>query len=135
MFVVAWLNLALQPCAMAFDGPAEPDCPRCPPSDSPEVAHHDMAGHDMAGHEMASGDMPCLTVAADCSLDDELNYDGRAVKLELKDLPNDLPIAIHPAIALAPSMRAAEYVGRHRTRSPPRGSSTPLNVLYCVYLD
>jgi hypothetical protein len=94
-----------------------------------------MVGHDMGGHDMDSGEMPCLTAANDCSFDDDLNYDGRGVKLELKDLPSDLPIAIHPALAFAPAMRAPEYVGWHRTRSPPRGSATPLNVLFCVYLD
>jgi hypothetical protein len=144
VFVVAWMNLVLQPCAMALGGVEQHDCPRCPDSASADhAAHemaghdmvgHEMAGHDMAGHDMAMGDMPCASAATDCSLADELNYDSRNTELKPKDSPQDLPIAVLPAIATVPALRPADYAGWHRTRSPPPGSSTPLNITYCVFL-
>jgi hypothetical protein len=134
VFVVIWLNFVIQPCAMALGNVEDHDCPRCPPSHTDERPDHAMPGHDMAGHDMPSSEMPCATGAADCSLADELNHDGRAVKLELKDSPNDLPIAIHPSIAQASARQPAEYAGWRSTRSPPPAPSVPLNVFYCVYL-
>jgi hypothetical protein len=139
VFVLVCLNLVVQPCAMALGSVEDHDCPRCPPSHTGERSKHGMHGHemgrhDMAGHDMAPSEMPCATGATDCSLADEFNYDGRAVKLELKDSPNDLPIAIHPQAALVRTMQPAKHVGWHRTRSPPPGPSAPLNVIYCVYL-
>ncbi|MBT8092494.1 MAG: hypothetical protein KJN77_05600 [Gammaproteobacteria bacterium] len=139
VFVVVLLNLAVQPCAMALGNVEDHDCPRCPPSHNDEHSNHamrghEMAGHDMAGHDGTSGEMPCATDATNCSLAEELNYDGRAVKLEVEDSPNDLPIAIHPSISNAAVRRPARNTGRHSTRSPPHIPSVPLNVYYCVYL-
>lgn len=134
VFVVVLLNLVVQPCAMALGDMDDHDCPRCPPSHADEHANHAMRGHDMAGHDMASSQMPCATDATNCSLAEELNYDGRVVKLELKDSPNDAPIAIHPAISNAIVQRPARTNGWHSTRSPPPTPSVPLNVSYCVYL-
>jgi len=129
-FAVVCLNLVLQPCAMAMDSIADHDCPHCPPS--LEMGHE---GHGGGHGGMASTKMPCATSATDCSVVDDLNYDGRSTKLEPKDSPNELPLAIHPAIATVPSLRSTESFDRHRNRSPPPGNSTPLNILYCVYLD
>ncbi len=134
VFVVVLLNLVVQPCAMALGDMDEHDCPRCPPSHTDEHANHAMRGHDMSGHGMASKQMPCATDATNCSLAEELNYDGRVVKLEPKDSPNDAPIAVHPAISDAPAHRPARTTGWHNTRSPPPTPSVPLNVSYCVYL-
>lgn len=88
----------------------------------------------MPGNDTAKTEMPCSTGAADCSLADQLNYDGRSFKLEVKNAPNDLPLAVLPAVVFNPATRPAEYVDWHRTRSPPPGPSVPLNVFYCVYL-
>jgi hypothetical protein len=63
MFVVVWLNMALQPCLMAA-GPALPaphehgDCPHCP-----EDAHHGQAG------------------GGRCAYIEDFDFDGRAPQL------------------------------------------------------
>ncbi|MBT8101306.1 MAG: hypothetical protein KJO82_16235 [Gammaproteobacteria bacterium] len=134
VFVVALLNLVLQPCAMALGNMEEHDCPRCPPSHEDEQSAHAMHGGHMAAEDSASGEMPCSIAATDCSLLDEFNYDGRTVKLELNDAPNDSPIAIGFPIDYESGRRPAEYLGWHSTRSPPPQLSVPLNVFYCVYL-
>lgn len=139
VFVLVMLNLVAQPCAMALGGMEEHDCPRCPPSHNDEHANHavrghDMAGHDMVSHDMASRNMPCATDATNCSLAEELNFDGRVVKLELNDPPTDTPVAIHIAIASAVVQRPATTSGWYSTRSPPPIPSVPLNVFYSVYL-
>lgn len=133
-FVLVWLNLVLQPCAMALGNMEEHDCSRCPPSHEIERSDHAMHGGHMAAEESASGNMPCSIAATDCSQLDELNYDGRTAKLELNDAPNDSPVLLGPPIVLEPIFRPAEYLGRHSTRSPPPPASVPLNVFYCVYL-
>ena len=132
--VIAWLNLALQPCAMALGGMEEHDCPRCPPSHEDARADHAMHNGHAAEKEAKAGDMPCSTAATDCTLLDELNYDGRTVKLELNDAPNESPVAIAPPFAFEPKLKPIEYLGWHSTRSPPPPASVPLDVYYCVYL-
>lgn len=130
-FVVC-LNLVIQPCAMALGEMDEHDCPRCPPSHGNEHSQHAMHGHHTVVDEAAPGDMPCATKASDCSLVDEINFDGRSVKLEPKDTPTDSPIAIQSASVFEPTLRPAQRTC-HGSRSPPP-PSVPLNVYYCVYL-
>ena len=72
--------------------------------------------------------MPCETNADECSLIDDF-------KLKPKDAPSDVPRAIHPEITQVSRTQSAVEIGWHPTRSPPPGKKTPLNVLYCVYLD
>lgn len=132
MFVVIWLNLVLQPCAMALGGESDHKCPRCPPKQ--EHNDHAMRHGQMPGHDMAHNEMPCATDATDCSLFDELNYDGRIAKLEVNDAPTDCPIAIDTWGVSDANLIPAQYRGWYSSRSPPRGKTPPLNVLYCVYL-
>lgn len=129
MFVVVCLNLALQPCAMAMGGDQDHGCPHCPPPES--QAHH---GHHGSTAE-AVDQTHCATVGDDCSLGDDLNYDGRNAQVKLKDLPIDTPLAIGDLFATATAARFVDVGGVYPTRSPPPASSPPLNVLYCVYLD
>ena len=86
-------------------------------------------------HSSAMDEMPCATSSDDCSLIDDLKYDGRNAELKLKDAPSDVPLAIHPEITQVSRTQSAVEIGWHPTRSPPPGKKTPLNVLYCVYLD
>lgn len=134
VLAVAWLNIVLQPCAMALGDMQEHDCPRCPPSQAAEASDHALHGRHGTAEESASGEMHCALAATDCSLVDELNYDGRIVKLELNDAPNDAPIAIGPPTVFDRGLRPADYSSWHRTRSPPPLAGVPLNVYYCVYL-
>ena len=127
-FVVVWLNLVLQPCAMALDGSSPRDCPNCPPEHGGEYAVHAEAIGDMSMAEMS-----CAS-DTDCGFTDDVNYDGRNFKLKLKDLPSDLPLAISPVFLQVPALQTTVSPDWHRLRSPPPGNSTPLNILHCVYL-
>lgn len=79
--------------------------------------------------------MPCAASAGECNLIDGLQYDGRIAELKVKDAPSDEPLAIFPSIAQDLSIPFGPAVGWHPTRGPPPGYRTPLNILYCVYLD
>lgn len=124
------MNLALQPCAMALDATDDHECPHCPP------AHTTQHGEHAPSARLATMDeMPCATSADDCSLVDDLKYDGRNTELKLKDAPGDVPLAIVPANPQILATRSSAEIGWFPARSPPPGNHTPLNVLYCVYLD
>lgn len=79
--------------------------------------------------------MPCATSVDDCSLADDLKHDGRNTELKLKDAPGDVPLAVLPAIPHDLATRLVAEIGWFPARSPPPGNHTPLNILYCVYLD
>ena len=124
-----WLNLALQPCALALDRMDDHDCPHCPPTETGE--HGDYA---MSAHASAMDKMPCATSADDCSPIDDFNYHGRNTELKLKDAPSDLPLAIHPSITQVPATRCSPGIGWRPSRSSPPGKQVSLNILYCVFL-
>lgn len=111
-FAIAWLAIALQPCAMAF-GIEGPECPHCPPTEAP----------------------PCEVQAShDCGLDAALAKEIPSNPCKLKDVLNDVPVAILPA-TVDPA-RAC-----HRPEPAPHDhlllnpSGPPRNVLFCVYLN
>lgn len=134
IFAVAWLNLLIQPCAMALGTLEDHDCPHCPPSHAESQPDHSMHSGHMAGADTAAAEMPCATVATDCGEPDQLNFDGRSAKLQLNDPPNDTAVAVAPTTLPDAKLRPAAYPGWHGTRSPPPIESVPLNVIYCVYL-
>ncbi len=79
-----WLNLALQPCAMALE--ADHDCPHCPPAHEHEMmAHH--------GHGEAKAESPCASMQAQCGELDDVSFDGRTGQLKVKDTA-EIPVAI-----------------------------------------
>jgi hypothetical protein len=126
LFAAVWLNLALQPCAMAYEVENDHECPHCPPAEM--QGHHDM-------HDGMDAGMPCADGLSDCSLDPDFSHDGRGGQTQLKDVKSDGPAIAVPMDLVAPFDTVA------RERSPPRfetvhsGSPPPLHVLYCVYLD
>lgn len=110
-FAAAWLALAMQPCAMAAEVD-DSDCPHCPPSETP----------------------PCeVKLSPDCGPGDQIAGEVRGKPVKLKDVPNDVPVAIVPA-TFEPA--------RYGHRPPPvlreyllfNPSGPPRNVLFCVYL-
>lgn len=125
LFAAVWLNLALQPCAMAYEVENDHECPHCPPSEM--QGHHDM-------HAGMGDEMPCADELSDCSLDPDFSHDARGGQSKFKSSHSDTPVAIVATEIPAPVQSLA------RQRSPPRittahlGASTPLHVLYCVYL-
>ena len=126
LFVAVWLNLAMQPCAMAYEAQDDHGCPHCPPAETHE--HGEM-------HGGMDETMPCADGAADCALDEGWSHDGRSGTVKLKDAPVDALIAI------VPQEPALQFLQTGRTtlipyRTPAHaGASPPLHVLYCVYLD
>lgn len=129
LFVLMWLNLALQSCAMAMTGEGNHDCPHCPPS---HALQHD--GHAMA-EGMAAPDMPCATGAADCVEFDAVDVDSRGLKIKPTNALTDFP----PAIVASPAFPVDVTAGPPAIDSPTLGDppepSPPLSILYCVYLD
>lgn len=125
LFAVVWLNLALQPCAMAFEAEDDPNCPHCPPVEM--QGHHDM-------HAGMDAETPCADGMSDCGLDGDFSHDARGGQSKLKAGESGTPLAI------VATEIAALVQPPARERSPPRittahlGASTPLHVLYCVYL-
>ena len=120
LFVAVWLNLALQPCAMAY---------------SMDVEQPPMQMHEHGGmHGDMDEQMPCADGLADCSIVDDVNHDGRNGQTKLKDAPGDTPTAIAPQEASLAIHVPTDTLLRPRYASVPAGAPPPLHVLYCVYL-
>lgn len=126
LFVAVWLNLAMQPCAMAYQAEDDHDCPHCPPA----------AAHDHGDrHGGSDGPMPCADGAADCMIDDDWSHDGRGGSSKLKDASGDSPVAIIHHEYARTTLQHRDTTLRPRTLSVHAGVPPPLHVLYCVYLD
>jgi hypothetical protein len=125
LFVAVWLNLALQPCAMALQAPAESHCPHCPPA---KVHEHGMA------HAAMERSTPCDD-GGECSVDDSVSHDVRAGQVKLKHPAVELPAAISAGDS---GLAAHTLTGQRLAPEPDyhfAGAPPPLHVLYCVYLD
>ena len=126
LFVAVWLNLALAPCAMAYEAAQDHDCPNCPPAES--HGHHDM--HD--GHEAAAS-MPCADGLSDCMIEDDVTNDGRQGQVKTGD---DQP-ALGAPFAGPPQLRVqvvtVTAVPRYASIQP--GAPPPIHLLNCVFLD
>jgi len=125
LFAAVWLNLALQPCAMAYEVENDHECPHCPPAEM--QGHHDM-------HAGMDAEIPCADGMSDCGLDGDFSHDARGGQSKFKPGHGDTPVAIVAAEIPTTVQSLA------RQRSPPRittahlVASTPLYVLNCVYL-
>jgi len=120
LFVAVWLNLALQPCAMAFAMDAE---------------QQPMQMHEHGGaHGNMDMQMPCADGVADCSIDDDLNHDGRGVQIKLKDLSNDIPSVIAVYSSEIRIRHPSDATTQPRYASVHSGAPPPLYVLHCIYL-
>ncbi|MDZ7769923.1 MAG: hypothetical protein U5K38_12965 [Woeseiaceae bacterium] len=120
LLMVAWLNLALMPCAMAFE--AVPETEWSHGHEQPEQHEHDCPHCPPAG-----------TTAADCLSPDESTLDARNGYVKLKDAPAEQPVVIMPPQFLSPTaVLRSPAPDRCYYQSP--GTPPPLNVLYCVYL-
>lgn len=127
LFVAVWLNLALAPCAMAYEALQDHDCPHCPPAQSHD-GHHD--GHDMQG---ATAQLSCADSLADCMIEDEASHDGR------QGWPGHFDDSEVVGISLSDDLRAtvphgsAFTVPRYASIHP--GAPPPIYLLNCVFLD
>lgn len=130
LFVVVWLNMALQPCAMAFGGSDNHGRSHCPPAQTEEISSHSANAVDESDPSVT----PCKTSAAQCAFVDDFNYDGRVIEVKVKDEPSDEPLGMAtpiPVVVLDDSLIAKPGI---RDGSVFSGDPPLLNVLYCVYL-
>lgn len=145
LLVFAWLNVVLQPCAMAMANAACPDCP--PAHIHEQMSHAAMGEHDHAmvvikderahngadGHEIDSGSPTCGSELVDCVNLDDINQISRQ---EQSTPEPGLAWLVPPPVqclhavdhALFPSFRPGDA-------ERLIGAFPPLNILYCVYLD
>jgi hypothetical protein len=123
LLAMVWLNMAILPCAMAFQ--SDEICPHCPPADE-----HEMASHH--GHGEFQAESSSTTAQSECCDLDEASVDALGGKLQVEPASEVVFVAA-PAIAELP---ARVVVQRHCVSDPPDtpGVSPPLHVLYCVYL-
>lgn len=117
LVLIAVLNLAFQPCAMAMDMDTDHGCPHCPT----EARH---GNHD---------NKPKLDDIADCDYVNIYNHDGRSTESQGKDLSPDLnaPIAGEFSVAESALPQSEFRFGTSAARHP---GDPPLNILYCVFL-
>ena len=137
MFVLAWLNIATQPCLMAME--MVPDATLA----SEQAVHSEHAEHmDDANESTDCGHCPpaiehqeilCETgSASDCEIFPGYNVDGRQFKLKLKDLT--------PCLTLSTVENTLDF-STPVTLFPPQdykrlkfAGDPPLNIRYCVFL-
>jgi hypothetical protein len=133
VFMVAWLNLAVQPCVIAMESIPEPDVV------SAQSVHEDHANH--AADHNCDHCPPVLSVHAntcasavtsDCGSIAEYNYEGRNASAKLKDLPPDTGIAI-PANSI--DFNVPDFSPPPLNCAAPDFSGEPsLNIRFCVFL-
>jgi hypothetical protein len=124
LLTVLWLNMAILPCAMAFQS-AEM-CVHCPPADEQEMAAHH-------GHGAKHAEPSRVTIQSECCDLEEASVDSRGSKLDIKPA-SALVVVTAPAM---PELRSQTSGQLLSASDPPHqpGSSPPLHVLFCVYLD
>jgi hypothetical protein len=121
--VVLWLNLAVQPCAMAFA--SDQDCSHCPPAQEDSMAAHH-------GHHGDKASDRCDSLEADCGDVSDFSFDGRQSQNKFKDKA-DLVLAVPVSVPEA----SLDPIGFSTTAAdPPRpaGSSRRLHIINCVFL-
>ena len=126
LFVAVWLNLALAPCAMAYEAEADHDCPHCPPAE--------MQGHhgDHAGMQAQAS---CADNLSDCGLDGEFSHDARNGQSKPAEGHYELPV-----VAAADALLQQHTISI-RQRAPPlpalvhSGAAPRLHLFHCVFLD
>lgn len=123
LLMVLWLNMAVLPCAMAFE--SDTSCAHCPPA-----GEHDITSHH--SHSEVQVEPTCATTQSQCCDLEQAGVDARGGKLDIKPA-SEVVFITAPVIATMPSRSS----GHVRCASDPPdiyGSSPPLHVLYCVYL-
>lgn len=131
-FVFAlWLNLAVQPCAMAV-GIEDSDCGRCPPSheDGMAMLH---GKHGKSGDNGDATPEHCISVSTACGDIAVFGVDSRGTQDKLKSKA-DVVVAL-PAWPQEPCV-AADRRSSTAADPPDRASPPlPIHLLNCVFLD
>lgn len=133
LFVVAWVNLAVQPCLMAMESVPESVVV------SGQSAHTEHASHS-PDHNCdhcppASSDHAkvCASAAAsDCGSIPDYNYDGRNGLSKLEDIPAYVAIA-EIAVPVEFTIPTSSPLPAN-CAAPNYPIEPPLNVRFCVFL-
>ncbi len=128
LLLVAWLNMALQPCAMALGETSKQDCQNCPPALTTENASP--GAHET--YDTVADMSSCESRVSQCAFGDEVNYESRSVKV--KDTPDNTPVGPVPYIAVNTALTTLPGLPDVDDPSHLSGGPQALNVLYCVYL-
>lgn len=145
LLTLAWLNVVLQPCAMAM----AVTCPDCPPAhvqdrmsdaaidghDHARVMPAEPGGHDdgAGGHETEPGTGSCAGELVECLKFEDINQTARQEQSALE--PGLAWIVTAPLECRCTCDRgsSASFCAGDPVRLA--GAFPPLNILYCVYLD
>lgn len=140
LVMVAWMNVMLQPCAMAMTSVAEPDA-----MPAMHMEHGEHSQH--VAHEEHTADRACpqcdpatapqqeacdAVLMEDCSSLSDYNNDGRSSDPKPKDAAT---VVAHTSLfdktnfIVEPRSMPARQFDR-----PTISSGPPLNVRFCVYL-
>lgn len=128
LLLVAWLNMALQPCAMALGEASKQDCQNCPPALTTEFASP--GAHNI--YDTVADTSSCESRVSQCVFGDEVSSEIRSIKV--KDTPDDTPVGAVPVIAVNPALTISPGLPDVDDPSHLSGGPQALNVLYCVYL-
>lgn len=130
LFLAVWLNMALQPCAMAFADMQGRNCLHCPPAHTMDMS----SPVSPMAHDAIPQHVPCMTQASQCEVLDDYNIDGRSMQSKVKDAQSDMPIDIvHAFVGVhVPDAETVSFSKAGAFCQP--GAEPPLNLLYCVYL-
>lgn len=129
LFAFVWFGLVLQPCAFAVV--SESDCPHCPPEveQVAEVIRSHCDPDPSSSPEHASNYDSAHTEC--CDLDEGIVNP----RLDTSNADDDAPAMIVKVDDSTASVRSLKD-SRFATGPPqPAGTSVPLHVLNCVYLD
>lgn len=130
LFVVVWLNVILQPCAMAFDGDSDRGCMHCPSAIAGEASSHSAHQPDPSMLDNS----PCATNASQCMFLDDVKYDGRTAKVKIENAPADIAIALLASTAVFQPGNRSSVLPATVDLSHLPGDPPSLTVLYGVYL-
>ncbi len=113
LVLVAWLNLALQPCVMAMEVDTDQYCPHGPTEVSDDQNQNQ---------------------ATACGYVADYSCDSRKTQPKPKDLSQDPPILVNDVVALSASKFPPKVSVRAERSVSEHLGEPPINVLYCVYL-
>lgn len=124
---VAWLNMAMAPCAMAFGG--EHQCPHGGAATDTHAAHQ----HGQHDHHGAGNAADCGGAASECCDEQDVANDSRP-SFEKQDFCGEfasIPVALEiPCEPASVSPLSTGPPGSGRFAAEP-----PVNLLNCVFLD
>ena len=137
ILILAWLNVAAQPCLMAMEMAPQKS------SISEHTVHSEHSEHmsdaaaandcDHCPSLLDAQAAPCETgSASDCELFPGYNVDGRYFKLQPKD--NSPPLTLLSIASTHDLLRPVTRVSPHRDKRTRFAGDPPLNIQYCVFL-